>query len=486
MTDSPHTPPRPHIILHISDQHNASVLACAGDPWVKTPHLDQLAARGCRFEDCHCNAPVCGPSRMSMLTGQSPLHTGVLSNRQALASHIPTMAHALAAAGYDTVLCGRMHFIGPDQRHGFAERLVGDIGPTDAAFREMDLGAFNHSSGQGRDMLPFSGPGQGPSMHFDRQVVDAACARLREQDPSRPLFMVIGTHAPHNPYVCEPEKFADYHQRLPRPDLKAIAEKHATAHPGLRAWLEGRNMLHPDPDELHRARAAYYGMVEEMDRQFGRIAATVDEHLTPEHSYLGYASDHGDLAGENGMFWKSCFLDGSVKVPLIWRGPDIPPGRVSRELVSLLDLAPTFTEWGDAPALPDAEGLSLAPLLRDANAAMPPDRCIHSVLLDPRTGSSLMLRRGPYKWVHYTRYPEEQWADLRQGDIWEARSQPPPLPFAEQCPEAWDPAALEALDRQVKENAALFRRAADAQQPPSIEQWRVDPALFSLNRGHSA
>ena len=479
------TPTRPHIVLHISDQHNPFVMGCAGEfreGGVDTPHLDALAARGCRFTECHCTAPVCGPSRMSMLSGQSPLRNGVLGNRQALASHIPTIAHSLAAAGYDTVLCGRMHFIGPDQRHGFAERLVGDLGPTDPAFREIDLGVFNHSTGQGRDMLAFTGPGRGPSMQFDRDVMDAARARLKAQDPSRPLFLVVGTHAPHNPYVCEPDLFHKYRERLPRPDGKAIADAHATAHPGLRAWLDARDMLDPDLDELHNARAAYYGMVEEVDRQFGRLAAAVDEHLPPDTTYLGYVSDHGDMAGTHGMFWKSCFLDESVKVPMIWRGPDIPAASLARTPVSLLDLVPTFTEWANATAPPAAEGHSLAGLARGEASTFPSDRCLHSVLLDPRTGPSIMLRQGPYKWVRYARHPGDQWADLREGDIWEASPEPPPVDFEALLPEGWDPAALEAVDQHVKQGSTLIRRSLHHQQPPPIERWDVDPSQLSLDR----
>ncbi|MCC5849076.1 MAG: sulfatase-like hydrolase/transferase [Verrucomicrobia bacterium] len=481
MCASTNHPSRPHIVLLISDQHNAGLMGCAGDPWVRTPHLDQLAAEGCRFTQCYCNSPVCGPSRMSMLTGQSPLHNGVLTNRQALASHIPTLAHALAAAGYDTVLCGRMHFIGPDQRHGFAERLVGEFGPTDPAFRELDLGVFNHSTGQGRDTLRFNGPGQGPGMHYDREVVDAACERIGTQDPTRPLFMVIGTHAPHNPYVCDPERFKAYQACLPRPDMAEIVNKHARAHPALRDWLAAREMLNPDPVELHRARAAYYGMVEEMDRQIGRAIACVDTHLGRENVYLGYGSDHGDLVGKNGMFWKSCFLDEAVKVPMIWRGPGIVPGRGCDELISLLDLAPTLTEWGRTPSLPAAEGLSLVPLMRENPESLPEDRCIHSVLMDPRTGASLMLRQGPYKWVQYARYPGIQWADLRENDLWEENTEPPPKFFDQRIPASWAPEAMEALGRLNDQNNQILRQAAERQEMPMIEPWQLDPAMFFLS-----
>ena len=126
----PPAPPddRPDILLILSDQHGAGYLGAAGNPVVQTPNLDALAAGGTRFDACYCPAPLCAPSRMAMLTGRHPHQTGVFSNDDMLASSIPTLAHALARAGYACHLVGRMHFNGPDQAHGFTARHLGDIG----------------------------------------------------------------------------------------------------------------------------------------------------------------------------------------------------------------------------------------------------------------------------------------------------------------------------------------------------------------------
>ena len=98
-----------------------------GASWLKTPALDSLHSRGVAFRACYCPTPLCGPSRMAMLTGRPAHELGVFINEDGLSSDIPTFAHALGLAGYETVLCGRMHFDGPDQRHGFQRRLVGDF-----------------------------------------------------------------------------------------------------------------------------------------------------------------------------------------------------------------------------------------------------------------------------------------------------------------------------------------------------------------------
>ena len=396
----------PSIVLFLSDQHRADVMGVMGDPRVRTPNLDAMAKEGVLFRRGYCNAPVCGPSRMSLLTGQMPHRIGVTSNRAALASHIPTIAHALGAAGYDTVLCGRMHFIGPDQSHGFSERLVGDFGPTNIAFEESDGGPFNGTTGQHRSTLEVSGPGIAPPLEYDREVLAAAVRRLQEQRGERPIFMVVGTYAPHNPYVCSPERYAYYRRELPPWTEKEARDFREEAHPALRFWLESREMSGVSEEEMNRSRAAYYGMVEEMDEMIGALWGAVDETLGKENTLCGYLSDHGDMAGEKGMFWKSNFLEGSVRVPMVWRGPGLAAGHAVEDPVSLLDLAPTLTDWAGAPSLPAAEGRSLVAALRGESLSQ--GAPVVSLLVDPRCGPSVMVCENEWKWIRYARWPEEQ------------------------------------------------------------------------------
>ena len=118
------------ILFIISDQHSYKVQGNAGNTIIKTPNLDRLAKDGTVMRDCYAACPLCVPSRLSMLSGQYPSKIHAMDNQAVLDSGIATFVHALNAGGYDTTLCGRMHFIGPDQRHGFTKRLVGDITPT--------------------------------------------------------------------------------------------------------------------------------------------------------------------------------------------------------------------------------------------------------------------------------------------------------------------------------------------------------------------
>ena len=120
---------RPNLLYIHSDQHTPFVTGCYGDPLVQTPHLDRLAAHGVVFDSAYCCSPICVPSRMAMLTGQHPYQNQVWTNQHILDSAIPTFAHALGAAGYRSVLAGRMHVRGPDQLRGYSDRLVGDHVP---------------------------------------------------------------------------------------------------------------------------------------------------------------------------------------------------------------------------------------------------------------------------------------------------------------------------------------------------------------------
>ena len=113
---------RPNILLIMSDQHSPHILGAYGNGIVRTPNLDALAANGIRFDNMYCPSPLCVPSRMSFLTGRTPTANRVWTNYHMLPSDIPTFAHALGGADYETALIGRMHFMGPDQRHGFKKR----------------------------------------------------------------------------------------------------------------------------------------------------------------------------------------------------------------------------------------------------------------------------------------------------------------------------------------------------------------------------
>jgi choline-sulfatase len=180
---------RPNLLYILSDQHAQTVAGCFGDPLAPTPNLDRLAARGVTFNNAYTPSPLCTPARMSLLSGRHPSDQSCWTNSDALASDVPTFAHAMGAAGYRPVLIGRLHSIGPDQMRGYAERLVGDHSTNWIGGHAHSLGVLDKTNDPFRVSIERSGPGQSSSEVKDLEVtartldwLDELAARRRAVD----------------------------------------------------------------------------------------------------------------------------------------------------------------------------------------------------------------------------------------------------------------------------------------------------------------
>lgn len=397
---------RPDIVLIISDQHNKHILGCAGDPYVDTPNLDRLAATGVRMSNVYCPYPLCAPSRAGFMSAQYPSDIGVHDNDSShFGSRTPTFAHALGAGGYEAVLCGRMHFGKTDPFHGFERRIHGDAG---GGVLSDDIlgGGLNRTNGQTRYAVEVAGHGRTGFQAFDASVTDTACAFLRERTGDRPLALVVGLMLPHNPLICSREDFEIYLDRLPvpEPEPPSAIER---LHPAMRAWRERRGVDALSPEQCHRAAAAYYGLVTELDRNVGRIL-----HAAGDETVVIYTSDHGDMCGEHGMWWKSSFYEGSAGVPFIARGPGIAANRRVDEVASLIDVGPTLLDLAGAPPLPDVSGRSFARLLQGESIPDWPNQafCEYAGLLGDQP--SCMVRSERWKLNYYAEFGSCQLFDL--------------------------------------------------------------------------
>jgi choline-sulfatase len=403
----------PNIVLVISDQHNKKVIGNAGNAIIQTPNLDRLAEEGIRMTDTYCPYPLCAPSRAGFMSAQYPSDIGVYDNRgsASFSSRTPTFAHALGAADYEAVLCGRMHFGNRDPFHGFSARIHGDTG--NAVSSDILGSGMNRTNGQTRYAVEVAGHGKNGFQAFDRSVTDAACEFIQNRKPGgKPYALVVGLMLPHNPLVCSKEDFDYYHTLLPKPEPEPSSTLDRL-HPTMRMWRERRGVDQLSPEQNHRAMAAYYGLVAELDRNLGRITETIRTSEQSANTVIVYTSDHGDMCGEHGMWWKSNFYEGSAGIPLIasWPG-HFPAGTVDGSVVSLIDVGPTLLDIAGAPPLPDVSGRSFLRLLEGKAIPDWPNQvfCEYAGLLGDQP--SCMIRSERWKLNYYSEFDSCQLFDL--------------------------------------------------------------------------
>ncbi|CAG7613847.1 sulfatase-like hydrolase/transferase [Paenibacillus allorhizosphaerae] len=403
----------PNIVMIVSDQHRADWMGCAGASYLDTPNLDRLAEGGVRFTNAYCNAPLCVPSRMSMLSGRYPYRTEVWGNEHELATDIPTFVHALGLAGYETVLCGRMHFKGPDQRHGYQRRLVGDITPTYNGGQSAPYGRLKGTAAQGMLSLQLSGPGDSPVIRYDEAVTDA-CEQLLEtrfrSGENRSLFLTVGYYGPHPTFICPPDTYASTSAAMD--GIEPISRDEEPTHPWVADWFKRLKIDNATSEDVRRVRASYAGLVQQLDRHVGRVLEAA--RSLPGDTIVVYVSDHGEMAGDHGMFWKQSFYEGSAAVPMIWHPLSqetaefqFARGRMVDVPVSLLDLAPTLVGLSGAPEMPGLDGNDLRPLLLAGAVAAQDAFWTERPVFCEMLGPSRMIRYKQYKLNYYNSHASQ-------------------------------------------------------------------------------
>lgn len=407
---------RPDILFLFSDQHSRSVSGAYGDILGVTPNLDAMARRGVAFDNAYCPSPICTPSRMSLLSGRWPHEQSCWVLDDMLASDSPTFAHSLGASGYRTISVGRMHSVGPDQHHGFSERLVGDCAPNWMGVERQKLGALAGAqgpSGPGEDgvarALTISGRGQSGYEVVDDATTETSCERLAELARARqggdttPFCMMVGFVLPHCPFVARGKDFDLFAGRVGEPRLL----KHNDEPAWVRKWRSESCTDGADAATILRARTAYWALAHALDAKIGRILEALRAAGLNDNTLIIYASDHGEHAGERGLWWKNTMYDESAAVPMIMSWPGhLPENERCPRVCNLIDLGATMIDAANGPSLPRSHGRSLLDVARDTNAPWFDETFSEYVtdLSSPWTGSETkcmrMLRRGCWKYVH--------------------------------------------------------------------------------------
>jgi choline-sulfatase len=389
---------QPNILVIMSDQHSPHLVGCYGNGLVRTPNLDRLAAEGMRFDNAYCPSPLCVPSRMSFMSGRTPSRNRVWCNAGSLSSAIPCWTHYLGNAGYETALIGRMHFVGQDQRHGFIKRPIGEI-----SLPINSWGIREKGNSQQRSAPLVAGKGVNPYQWYDDRVVEGLQTYLDEQGEKKtgqPFAAVAGFLLPHNPYIAPEELFDYYYERIDVPlDILENEPPMITHHKEVHGFSKP---LHPD--QIRRARAAYFALCEYFDSIVGKIMDCLEKSGLAENTIVVYVSDHGDMAGEKGCWTKSCFYEGSVGVPMIIKVPGVTKsGSVSDAVVNLYDLPPTLCELAGAEPMRHVDGHSMVPLLRGDSSGWN-NETFSEISNNLDNAAICMLRSDDWKlWIHSER-----------------------------------------------------------------------------------
>ena len=392
---------RPNIVFIISDQHRWDYMGCQDVGKTLTPHLDVLASAGTRFTNAYCTSPLCCPSRAAIASGRYGVNSGCFTNLHELPPGNPSFVNQLRNSGYSTCAVGKTHM----EIHAYNSDLTSEkhskymdsLGWDDICeisgngmmatgircaqsefLREQGMLAevidFYHSWQYFMDQRLGDPPYTCHEWPFEEKyqetsfVANRAVEWLNKADGTEPFFLHVGFAAPHSPIEPFP-RFMDLYREADEP-----------------AVMEGR----AESERVTLARKGYRAMISQIDHHVGRIISTVEELFGLDNTIFVYTADHGDMAGDRGLFGKTCFYDPSVRVPLILAGPGIQPNHKSLTLVELLDIGRTICELCDVESHRLDQGKSLVPVL-DGSAD------VHRNTVYAEMGCDRMLFDGRYK-----------------------------------------------------------------------------------------
>src|SRR5262245_24372338 len=390
------------------DQLAPQFLPSYGHKVVKAPNLSRLAAEGVQFDSAYTNSPLCAPARFSMMAGQLCSRIGAWDNAAEFPSSVPTFAHYLRLAGYRTCLSGKMHFVGPDQLHGYEDRVTTDIYPGDFGwtptwedpkrihwwFHNMlsvvEAGAYDRSL----------------EWDYDEEVGHQAVRWLYDHargNDERPFMLAVSFIQPHDPYLAPRADWARYNpDAIDMPAVPYIAPAERDPLSRRMYALYDRDEYRVTAEHVRNARHGYYAMISYVDRKLGELLAALAATGLADDTVVVVTADHGDMLGERGLWYKMNFFERSVRVPLILHAPRMFGARRVAESVSLVDLLPSFMELaGDGASFAPAAEIDGRSLLGVAagRAEGWPDRAYGEYMAEGTVQPVFMIRHGRYKYV---------------------------------------------------------------------------------------
>ncbi|QEW19204.1 Choline-sulfatase [Marinibacterium anthonyi] len=401
----------PNILILMVDQLNGTLFPDGPADWLHAPNLKRLAERSVRFANAYTGSPLCAPGRAAFMSGQLPRRTGVYDNAAEFRSDIPTYAHHLRRAGYYTCLSGKMHFVGPDQLHGFEDRLTTDIYPADFGWtpdyrkpgERIDWWYHNMGSVTGAGVAEITN-----QLEYDDEVAYNACAKLydlaRGKD-ARPWSLTVSFTHPHDPYVAR-KKYWDLYEECEHlaPDVPDLGYDAQDPHSKRLFDANDWRNFNITEEDIRRSRRAYFANISYVDDKIGEILQVLED--TRQEAVILFLSDHGDMLGERGLWFKMSFYEGSARVPLMMCAPGLAPQRIDTP-VSSIDVTPTLGALAGvdmSDIAPWTDGENLVPLAKGTPREAP---VAIEYAAEGSQAPLVCLRMGRWKYTRCTLDPDQ-------------------------------------------------------------------------------
>lgn len=401
-----------NLVVIMSDEHSVKTLGFNGNPVVRTPNIDRLAASGTTFSKAYCNSPVCVPARASFATGQYVHQCENWDNADPYYGKAPSWHHRLRETGHRVESIGKLHFRQEGDDNGFSEEQI----PMHIFEAKGDLMGLVREQlprrGGSYKMAEFAVAGESPYTTYDRAIAARAQTWLHEEAPKysdRPWVLFVSFVCPHFPLTAPPEHFYSYYNDPALPMPKMYDKSERPDDPYLKEY--GASFAYDEhfdtPDKVRRAIAGYYGLCTFLDENIGKVMKAIEDAGLGDNTRIVYTSDHGDNLGSRGVWGKSTMYEEAAAVPFIMSGADVPVGAVCDTPVTHVDAFQTILHATGVPQNTEDAWLPGASLF-DIAAGDKADRVAFSEYhgMGSTTGA-FMVRHKQFKYVHFAAYPPQ-------------------------------------------------------------------------------
>ena len=458
---------QPNILFLITDQQRPDSLGCYGSKEAVTPNIDSLAENGVLFENCYVANPVCCSSRYSICTGRYPHSHGVTANWKSPHPWETSFGHVLSHSGYNTAAIGKMHFTPWNDRFGFDGRIIAE-----AKFNynvDDDYERFLNKHGYSRKTLYdededyinncTATKSKVPmELHIDSFVGASVCEYINNAD-DKPFCVFASFLSPHNPYD-PPAPYDTMFDNVELPERNMMSGE-VDRKPNVAYEYINKRLGRPyksdeiSAKQVQTMKKAYYGLNTLVDDWVGRITQVLKERGIYDNTIIIYSSDHGDLLGDHGLFYKQCFYEQSVRAPLIIHAPCLFEAGRTGALVENIDLFNTICDLGNADPGEGRQGRSLLSLLENVN-----QRDSHREAAFSENYFGRMVRFGSWKMVYYP--------GRDMGEIYNLEEDP-----SEQY-NLWDELRDSPTGRKLKDLLLEWSLSSEDELPPLIRPGHHD------------